>query len=130
MRVPLLVSAPSSANAVAAVDDDPREVGQRLDVVDDRGLQVEALGRREERRLEPGHAPVALEALDERRLLADDVGAGAPVQDDVDGEVGAEDVLADVAGGVGLVERLRRCAPGPAPSRRGRRGTPGEQPTA
>jgi hypothetical protein len=39
-------------------------------------------------------------------LLAHDVGAGAPVQDDVDGEVGAEDVLADVAGGVGVVERL------------------------
>ena len=89
-----------------AVVQDPRQVGERLDVVDDRGLQVEALGGGEERRLEARHAAVALEALDERGLLAHDVGAGAPVEDDVDGEVGAEDVLADVAGGVGVVERL------------------------
>ena len=53
----------------------------------------------------PRHAAVALEALDQRRLLADDVRAGAPVQHDVDAEVGAEDVLADVAGRVRLVER-------------------------
>ena len=90
----------------AAVVDDPRQVGERLDVVDDGGLQVEALGGGEERRLEARHAAVALEALDERGLLAHDVGAGAPVEHDVDGEVGAEDVLADVAGGVGVVERL------------------------
>ena len=89
-----------------AVVEDPRQVGERLDVVDHRRLQVEALGGREERRLEARHAAVALEALDEGGLLADDVGAGAPVQDDVDGEVGAEDVLADVAGGVGVVEGL------------------------
>ena len=54
--------------------------------------------------MEPGHTTVALEALDQRCLLAHDVGAGAPGQHDVDGEVGAEDVAADVAGGVGLVE--------------------------
>ena len=83
----------------------PRQVGQRLDVVDDRRLAVQADGGREERRLEAGHAAVALEALDQRRLLADHVRAGAPLHDDVDREVGAEDVLADVAGGVRLVER-------------------------
>ena len=83
----------------------PRQVGQRLDVVDDRRLAVQPDGGREERRLQARHPAVALEALDERRLLADDVRAGAPLHDDVDGEVGAEDVLADVAGGVGLVER-------------------------
>ena len=52
-----------------------------------------------------GIAAVALEALDERGLLADHVGTCAPVQHDVDAEVGAEDVLADVAGGIGLVQR-------------------------
>ena len=40
-----------------------------------------------------------------RRLLADDVGARTPVQDDVDAEVGAEDVPADQVGGVRLVQR-------------------------
>ena len=109
MRVPVDGSAPSAANSAPPLLHDPRHVRQRLDVVDDRRLHVEALGRREERRLEPRHAPVALEALDQRGLLADDVGPGAPVQDDVDGEVGPEDVLADVAGGVRVVERLRRA---------------------
>jgi hypothetical protein len=90
-----------------AVADDPRQVGQRLDVVDHGRLHVEALGGREVRRLEAGKAPVALERLDERGLLAHDVGAGAPVQDHVDGEVVvAHDAPADVAGGIGLVERL------------------------
>ena len=106
-----------------AVAHQPRQVGQRLDVVDDGRLAVQADGRREVRRLQPRHAAVALEALDQRRLFADDVRAGTPVQDDVDTEVGAEDVLADVAGRVRLVERRRRRALGRAPSRRGRTGS-------
>ena len=89
---------------VGAVLEHPRQVRERLDVVHDRGLAVEADGGREERRLEAGHAPVAFEALDECGLFADDVGARTPVQDDVDREVRSEDVLADVAGFVGLVE--------------------------
>src|SRR5690606_5328309 len=50
---------------VYAVRHDPRQVRQRLDVVDDGGLHVEALRRREERRLQARHAAVALERLDE-----------------------------------------------------------------
>ncbi len=91
--------------SAAPLREQPRQVGERLDVVDDGRLAVQADGGREERRLEPRHAAVAFEALDERGLLADDVGTGAPVEDDVDGEVGAEDVRADVAGGVRLVQR-------------------------
>ena len=107
MRVPGDVSVPIAVYADAPLAQQPRQVGERLDVVDDRRLAVQADGGREERRLQARHATVALEALDERRLLADDVRAGAPRHDDVDGEVGAEDVPADVAGGVGLVERGR-----------------------
>ena len=91
---------------VGAVHQQPWQVAERLDVVDDGGLTVEADGGREVRRLEAGHAPVALERLDERGLLADDVRAGAPRERDVDAELGAQDVLADVALGVGVVERL------------------------
>ena len=57
--------------------------------------------------LSRGMPRLPFEALDQPGLLADDVRARAPREDDVDGEVGAEDVLADVAGGVRLVERLR-----------------------
>ena len=47
---------------------------------------------------------LALERLDERRLLARFVGAGAAVHVDVAVEAAAEDVLAEVAGLVGLVD--------------------------
>src|SRR5947209_10163914 len=65
-----------------AVERDPREIGDRLDVVDDGGRPVETDGGREERRLDAGEAPLALETLDYRRLLAADVGAGARVDDE------------------------------------------------
>ena len=90
-----------------AVVHQPRQVRQRLDVVHDRGLAVEADGRREVRGLESRLAALALEALDERRLLADHIGTRTPVQHDVDTEVRAEDVPSDVAGGVRIVERQR-----------------------
>ena len=87
-----------------AVDHQPRQVGQRLDVVDDRRLAVQPDRRREVRRLQARHATVAFEAFDQRCLLANHVRAGTPVQDDVDAEVAAEDVLADVARRICLVE--------------------------
>ena len=87
----------------AAALDDVRKVGERLDVVDHRGLAVQALDRRE-RRLEPGLAAVALERVDERGLLAADVGAGATVDDDVAAEAAAVDVVADVPGGARLLD--------------------------
>jgi hypothetical protein len=62
--------------------------------------------------LRRGMPAIALERLDERRLLSDDVGPGAPREGDVDAEVRAHDVLADVALGVRIVERSARrsCA--------------------
>src|SRR5262249_22490646 len=87
----------------AAALDDVREVGQRLDVVDHSGLAVEALHSRE-RRLEPGLTAQAFEGIDERRLLAADVGARASVDDDVTVEIAAEDALADIPGLTGLLD--------------------------
>ena len=84
--------------------EDPRQVGQRLDVVHDGRLAVQADRRREVGGLQAGHSTVALEALDEGRLLADDVGTGSPVEDDVHGEVGTQDLAPHVAGGIGLVQ--------------------------
>ena len=90
-----------------------QDVGRRprcdLDVVDGGRRAVEAdVGR--ERRLQARHALLALEAFQQRRLLAADVGAGAVVDDEV--EVPAVDVvLADQLGRVGLVDgRLQALA--------------------
>src|SRR5581483_11440143 len=70
-------SAAQRSKSSAAVGDDPRQVGHGLDVVDDRGRAVQPDGGREVRRLDAGEAPLALEALEQRRLLAADVRAGA-----------------------------------------------------
>ncbi len=59
----------------------------------------------EVRRLDAREAALALERLEQRRLLAADVGAGAGVHDDVEREAGAEDVAPHRAVGVGLVQR-------------------------
>ena len=87
MRVPGEVGVPIAVYASTPFAHQPRQVGERLDVVDDRRLAVQADGRGEERRLQARHAAIAFEALDQRRLLADHVRAGAPVQHDVDTEV-------------------------------------------
>ena len=71
---------------LGAVGDDPRHVGVGLDVVDVGGLAPQAGDRREGRPL-ARHAALALDARDERRLLAADEGAGALL--DLDGEVPA-----------------------------------------
>ncbi len=81
---------------VGALGDDPRHVGERLDVVDQRRPAVEALDRREGR-LQPRVAALALERVQQRRLLAADVGAGAAVDDQLEVAVGAEDVRPQVA---------------------------------
>src|SRR5437588_1881408 len=83
--------------------DDVGQVAEGLDVVHHRRLAVEALDRGEGR-LEPRLAAPALEGVDERGLLAADVGAGAAVDDDVATEVGAEDALADIALGARLLD--------------------------
>jgi hypothetical protein len=58
-------------------------VGEGLDVVDDRGLAEEALDGGEGR-LDAGPPALALDRLEQRRLLAADVGAGAAVDVAVD----------------------------------------------
>ena len=75
----------------------------RLDIVDRGRTAVDAdIGW--ERRFEPRLALFALEAFQERRLLAADVGAGAVVHDDIEGKT-VDVVLADEIGLVGLVHR-------------------------
>src|SRR5262249_34656519 len=88
---------------IATVLDDPRQVRHRFDVVDDRRLAVEADRSREVRRLDPREAATTLEALEQRRLLAPDVGARAGVDDEVDRELRAEDLVTDRPVLVGLV---------------------------
>ena len=95
---------PRSANACPAVEHDPRQVRHRLDVVDDGRRLVEAHDGRKPRRLVARVPPLALEALEEGRLLATDVGAGPRVDDEVDREARAQDVAADRPEGVRLVE--------------------------
>ena len=79
-----------------------RRVGEGLDVVDQRRPVVEALDRGE-RRLQARVAALALERVEQRGLLAADVGAGAAVDDQLHLLAGAEHVLAEEAGLVGLV---------------------------
>ena len=67
--------------------------------------QPKRAGLRGERRLEPRLAALALERVEQRRLLAADVRARAGVDDDVDRVVLAEGVLAEVALRLGLLDR-------------------------
>ena len=67
---------------------------ERLDVVHD-GRLAEQADLDRERRLVARLAALALDRLEERRLLAADVGAGAAPELDVEGEAGAEDVGAE-----------------------------------
>jgi hypothetical protein len=79
--------------------------GDGLDVVDRRGAAVEAHGGGE-RRLEARLTLLAFQALEQRGLLAADVGAGTAVDVDVVVKAGVAGVLADQPGLVGLVDRL------------------------
>src|SRR5207249_12021426 len=77
---------------------------QRLDVVDDGGLAERALDRGK-RRLDLGPALLALERGEQAGLLAADVGAGPAVDDDVEVEARALDVLAEEPRPVGFLDR-------------------------
>src|SRR5690606_14316782 len=89
----------------AALEDDVRDVGERLDVVDDRGPAEEARLDRE-RRLVARLAAVPLDRVDESGLLAADVGAGALAELDVEAEAGAGDVIAEPALFAGALDRM------------------------
>src|SRR4029077_16475904 len=81
-----------------------RRVEERLDVFDQGWPAVEAL-HGGERGLQPRIAALALERVEQRRLLAADVGAGGTVDDQLQVAAAAEDVLAEVAGLVGFGDR-------------------------
>ena len=96
-----VVLAPERREPVRAAPQDRRRDRDRLDVGDGRRAAVEPdVGR--ERRLEPRLALLALERLDQRRLLAADVGAGAPVHVDVEVDPGAAGVFSQEPLGVRL----------------------------
>ena len=114
---------------LAALEQDERDVGQRLDVVDD-GRLAEQPDLDRERRLVARLAALALDRLEERRLLAADVGAGAAPELDVEGEARAQDVGAEQAGRAGRGDRASRRAPRPPGTRRGCRGSPCDAPVA
>src|SRR5690606_14365517 len=71
----------------ALVEND-RHGRERNDVVDDRRLAEEALDRGQ-RRTVAHHAALALEALEERRFLAADVGAGRLAYLEMEGSAAA-----------------------------------------
>ena len=104
ISVPPEFAGPSAANHCRPLAQDGRHRGEAQRVVDGGGRAVQAeVGR--ERRLEARLAGLALERLEQRRLLAADVGAGADEGVQVEVDAGAADVLAEQAGRVGFGER-------------------------
>src|SRR5215207_5969467 len=101
------------AEPVDALADDPGHGGHRLDVVDGGRGPVQALDGREGG-AQLGLAALALQRGQQGRLLAADVGPGAPVQDHVQVEPGALDVAAQQPLVVGGVDRRLEPAARPA----------------
>mmetsp|Transcript_9730 Transcript_9730/g.39603 ORF Transcript_9730/g.39603 Transcript_9730/m.39603 type:complete len:528 (-) Transcript_9730:20-1603(-) len=100
-----VVLAAERVEPARAAAQDRRRDGDGLDVGHRRRAAEDADVRRE-RRLEPRLALLALERLDERRLLAADVRPRAAVQVDVVVVARPARVLAEQARRVGLVDRL------------------------
>ena len=96
IAVPGAVGAPVFANSAAPIVEHDRERRDRADVVHLRRRVVEPLHRRE-RRPRARLAAAALERIEQRRLLAADVRAGAAVDDDAD--------VAEQPGRLRLVDR-------------------------
>src|SRR5439155_201041 len=86
-----------------AHEENRRDVRERLDVVDDRRAAVEADHGREGR-LDARIAAQALERIEQRRLLAALVGAGAGVGREVEIETRAQDVLPEVPALIGFLD--------------------------
>ena len=95
---------PDRGERGTATQHDERHVGQRLDVVDD-GRLAEQPDLDREGRLVARLAALALDRLEQRRLLAADVGAGAAPELDVEGEARTQDVRAEEPGGARLADR-------------------------
>ena len=82
----------------AAVEHDPGNVGERFDVVDDRG-EPEKPSLDGERRLVARLAPISFDRVEDRRLFATDVRARAATDLDVEPRAGAKDAVAEQTGG-------------------------------
>ena len=81
---------------LGAVADDEGDGGEGLHVVENRRLGPQAV-LHGTGRLHAGHAPVALDGGSQGAALAADEGAGTPVYMEMEGEVGAQDVVAQQA---------------------------------
>ncbi len=118
--VPGLSFGAEAAEPVGALLQDVRHVAQGLDVVHGGGHAEGAVLPRG-RAASCAAGPCAPERLQQARLLAADVGAGAPHEHDVVGELAAQHLLAQHAALAGLVDgALQHRAP-PGRTRRGRR---------
>ena len=95
---------PEAREPGGAAPQDGRHHGDRLDVVH-RGRRAVEADRRREGRLQPRHALLALQRLDQRRFLAADIGAGAAMDVEVEVPAAAAGVGAEQPGGVALVDR-------------------------
>ena len=104
--VPVLFGRPMPANQAAPRRRMVGATRDRLDVVHRRRAAIEA-GAGRERRLQPRHALLALEAFEQRGLLAADIGAGAAMDVEIEVPARAAGVLAQQAGVVGLAGSLR-----------------------
>ena len=69
--------------------EDPRRGGEAQNIVDDRRLAEQARDRGQ-RRLDANLAALPLEAIEQRRLLAADIGAGAEPRFEIERAAGAE----------------------------------------
>ena len=87
-----------------------RTHARRLHIVDHRRLAKGAFDGGEGR-LDAGPRALALEAFDQPRLLATNVGRGAAVEENVQRKAGALNVLAEVAFGVAFVHCLLHSLP-------------------
>ena len=103
LRAAILFGA-EAGKPLGTVEDDQRNVAERLDVVHG-GRALIQTGDSRERRLDARLRALALERLDERRLLACFVRAGAAMHVDVAVETAAEDVLPEEPGAIGLLDR-------------------------
>src|SRR5664279_3548990 len=99
------------AERLGAVAHDARDVGERLDVVDDGRPLVEA-AHGEARRPVARVALPAFERGQQARRLAADVRAGAPVDDDVARERAVGDAGAEQAGRIRLLDRAGEASIG------------------
>ena len=103
--LPRVVLPPEAGEPRRAAAQDRRRHRDAFDVVH-RGRAAVQPDAGRERRLHPRHALLALEAFDQRRFLAADIGAGAAMQEHIVIVTGPAGVLADQSGLVSLIDRL------------------------